>query len=330
MKMNTLCEALPKVSELCLNTAPMGSLMSKVSEEEGAQLILAGMEQGINFFETTDQIYQPYSRIKRALDQFSGDVVMSVRSTAPNQKEMLKAIEKARTDLGRDYIDLMMLHINKSTVSLISDKAGSFEGLLEAKTKGWIRAIGLSTHSVRLLLEAAELEFINVLSPAVNVLGLGILEGRLLDMLQAIQNAHGLGKGIYAMKSLAGGRLVAYPSESLNFIRGISEISSVAISMLTLEELQSNLELYEHPIKSLNYQNEDLSSEKEAQVSITFPRNQTLKRFAKYCKGCGICINNCPIEAITLNDGKAQVDEEKCILCGYCASVCPQFALRLD
>lgn len=328
--MNTLCEALPKVSELCFNTAPMGSLMSKVSEEEGAQLLLAGMEHGINFFETTDQIYQPYSRIKRALNQFSGDVVMSVRSTAPNQKEMLKAIEKARTDLGRDYIDLMMLHINKSTVSLISDKAGSFEGLLEAKTKGWIRAIGLSTHSVRLLLEAAELEFINVLSPAVNVLGLGILEGRLLDMLQAIQNAQALGKGIYAMKSLAGGRLVAYPSESLNFIRGISEISSVAISMLTLEELQSNLELYEHPIKSLNYQNKDLSPGKEAQVRITFPRNQTLKRFAKYCKGCGICINNCPTEAITFYDGKAQVDEEKCILCGYCASVCPQFALRLD
>ncbi|AHF06814.1 aldo/keto reductase [Desulfitobacterium metallireducens] len=320
MKKNHFCAGLPQVSELCFAVAPMGSLMSKVSEEEGAQLILAGLEQGINFLDTTDQIYRPYSRIKRALDQFSGDVVLAVHSTSPNQKEMLKAIEEARMALDRDYIDLMILHINKSTASLLKDKAGVFEGLLDAKSKGWIRAIGLSTHSVKLLQQAVEVEFIDVLNPVINLLGLGIFEGQLLDMLQVIQNGHASGKGVYAMKPLGGGRLATNPRESFNFVRRISEISSLATGMLTLEELQLNLEIF----------NDIPTFKNEAPIKLTFPRNRTLKRFSKFCKGCGICINNCPANAITLNEGKAHVDEEKCIFCGYCASVCPQFALRLD
>lgn len=327
--MNTLCSALPKVSELSFATAPMGSLMSKISEEEGARLIHAGLERGINFLDTTDQIYRPYSRIKRALDQFSGDVVLAVRSTAPNQEEMLKTIENARKELNRDYIDLMMLHINKSTANLLADKNGAFEGLLKAKSKGWIRAIGLSTHSVKLMRDAVEIEFIDVLSPGLDVLGLGILEGRLPDMLQVIQKANASGKGIYAMKSLAGGRLATYYRESIDFVRGLSEISSLAIGMLDARELQVNIDIFEQPYTSLNPKGK-LFLENGAHPKLTFPSNKTLKRFTKYCKGCGICVNNCPAEAITLSGEKAQVDKEKCILCGYCASVCPQFALRLD
>lgn len=329
MKRNKLCAAFPEVSELCFNVAPMGSLMSKISEEEGAQLIQKGLDQGINFLDTTDQVYRPYTQIKRALTRFSGEVVISVRSTAPNQKEMLKAIAKAREELDRDYIDLMMLHINKSTVSLLADKAGVFEGLLEAKSKGWIRAIGLSSHSVKLLQEAVDADFIDVLSPALNILGLGIQEGGLPDMLQVLHNAHTSGKGILTMKSLAGGRLAAYPRESLDFVRSIPAVSSLAISMLTSEELQSNVELFEQSLPMI-IQTDNLTLEKEALLKLTFPRNRSLKRFPRFCKGCGICINNCPAEAIRLHDGKAEVDEDKCIMCGHCASVCPQFALRLD
>ncbi|HVJ49005.1 aldo/keto reductase [Desulfitobacterium sp.] len=323
-----LCQSLPDVSELCFGVAPMCSLMSKVSEEEGAQLILSGLEQGINFLDTTAQMYHPYSRIKRALDQFSGEVVLSVRTTAPDRKVMSKAIEDARQALDRDYIDLMMLHINKSTENLIKDKAEAFTGLLEAKSKGWIRAIGISTHSVKLLQQALEVEFIDVLNPALNSFGLGILDGQLPDLLQVLQNGHVAGKGSYAMKTLAGGRLAAHSRESLNFIRGIPEISSLAIGMLTPDELKSNLHLFEssrpQPL------NPEVRPTPETSLELTFPRDRTLKRFSNFCKGCGICINNCPAEAMTLREGKVHVDEEKCLRCGYCASVCPQFALRLD
>ncbi len=48
------------------------------------------------------------------------------------------------------------------------------------------------------------------------------------------------------------------------------------------------------------------------------------------CVGCGICVEECPVEAILMEDEKAKIDMSKCIHCGTCHSVCPQEAVRHD
>jgi hypothetical protein len=40
------------------------------------------------------------------------------------------------------------------------------------------------------------------------------------------------------------------------------------------------------------------------------------------CVGCGECVKWCPQDAITLAEGKAQIDRKKCIGCGECLAVC--------
>lgn len=45
------------------------------------------------------------------------------------------------------------------------------------------------------------------------------------------------------------------------------------------------------------------------------------------CKGCKICVNNCPMKAISVNSGHlgeyASVDYNKCINCFKCVEICP-------
>ena len=49
------------------------------------------------------------------------------------------------------------------------------------------------------------------------------------------------------------------------------------------------------------------------------------------CSGCGLCIDECPVEAIMLNEmNKAQIDEESCIRCAKCHDVGPEEAVRHD
>ncbi|SDD48769.1 6-hydroxynicotinate reductase [Sporomusa acidovorans DSM 3132] len=44
------------------------------------------------------------------------------------------------------------------------------------------------------------------------------------------------------------------------------------------------------------------------------------------CKGCGICVKNCPVGAIGLVDKKAEI-YEACASCGVCLRVCPAGAI---
>jgi dissimilatory sulfite reductase (desulfoviridin) alpha/beta subunit len=48
------------------------------------------------------------------------------------------------------------------------------------------------------------------------------------------------------------------------------------------------------------------------------------------CTGCGICVEECPADAITLEDDGAVIDEEECIRCGNCHDVCREEAARHD
>lgn len=47
------------------------------------------------------------------------------------------------------------------------------------------------------------------------------------------------------------------------------------------------------------------------------------------CVSCGICANACPMEAITLENGVAQIKGHGCVGCGICASQCPNAVIKM-
>ncbi len=45
------------------------------------------------------------------------------------------------------------------------------------------------------------------------------------------------------------------------------------------------------------------------------------------CIKCGICVDECPVEAISEGDETYIIDEDKCTDCGACADACPSEAI---
>ena len=46
------------------------------------------------------------------------------------------------------------------------------------------------------------------------------------------------------------------------------------------------------------------------------------------CIGCGACVDMCPVQAITLVDGKASINPDICVSCGSCVGTCPANAIE--
>jgi pyruvate formate lyase activating enzyme len=49
--------------------------------------------------------------------------------------------------------------------------------------------------------------------------------------------------------------------------------------------------------------------------------------FPERCKGCGVCENVCPHQAIKMYDGTPLLDAERCEGDEYCIKACPEGAI---
>ncbi len=45
------------------------------------------------------------------------------------------------------------------------------------------------------------------------------------------------------------------------------------------------------------------------------------------CVGCGTCVEECPVNAITEDGDKYKINAETCTDCGKCKEVCPVDAI---
>ena len=51
---------------------------------------------------------------------------------------------------------------------------------------------------------------------------------------------------------------------------------------------------------------------------------------SELCNGCEKCVEECSAGAITMEEGMASIDDDKCIRCAVCHDLCPEDAVRHD
>ncbi len=302
------------VSRICFGSLTISPLQANLNEEEGARLLRYAFEKGINFIDTA-KLYRNYNYIRRALKGWHKPVVIASKSYDYTYEGMKKSLDEARLALDRDIIDIFMLHEQESDLTLKGHRP-ALEYLIKAKSQGIIRAVGVSTHTVKLVDILAESSEIDVIHPIVNIKGLGLLDGNADDMLMALRKAHKNGKGIYGMKALGGGNLVLQAREAIEYVFSIKELHSVALGCRIKEELDFNLAILE--------KREPEDATKDALVHV---KRRLL--IEEWCQGCGACVDKCPGKLLRIEDGHAVLASKGCLFCGYCAAVCPQFAIKV-
>lgn len=303
-----------KVSRLCFGSLTISPLQAKLGLEEGASVIKAAFDMGVNFIDTAE-LYNTYDYIRKAVKGRRENIVISTKCYAYTREGAEKSLEKALKELDTDYIDIFSLHEQESEHTLRGHQE-AMEYFIRAKEKGYIRSFGISTHAIAAVKASLEYKEIEVLHPIVNKRGLGIIDGDINGMLSAVAEACREGKGIFSMKPLGGGNMIKNSAECFDFVLSNDNLHSIAVGMQSIEEVTNNVMVFEG-----RQVPDDISlqlKEKKRRLMIDF-----------WCAGCGSCIKKCAQKAITLENGKAVVDPDKCVLCGYCSAYCPEFCIKV-
>ena len=142
-----------------------------------------------------------------------------------------KSLDRFRKELGTDYIDIFLMHCMMNGQWPTQYKR-YMDGLSEAKSKGIIKAIGISCHSLDAMKEAASNPWVDVLLSRVNH-----KQARMDDtpekVMEVLKSANKNGKGVMGMKIFGCGDIVKEDEreQSLNFVIKSRNVHCMTIGM---------------------------------------------------------------------------------------------------
>ncbi len=299
------------VSQLCFGSLALGPAQHNLSLSRSKELLMYAWRLGVNFFDTAE-LYGTYPHL-RCVSQLPGAVIAS-RCYAVTGNEMLESFDLCRRELGRDTLDIFGLHEQESGLTL-KGHSGALAFLERQKALGNLRAISVSTHSVDCVRAAAMRDDVDVIFALLNVAGLGIRGGSRQDMEEALRFAVEAGKGVYLMKALGGGHLHRDAERALAYAASFPWKSSVCVGLCDEYEVECASRV--------------LSGEEPPEAPACRDGAGRRLLIEDWCEACGKCVEKCSFGALRIEDGKAAVDPQKCMLCGYCARVCPHFCLKV-
>lgn len=301
-----------------------GIPIQQCTQEEANKLIKTAIEQGINFIDTARGYTVSEELIGKALKQFNRDDYYVATKTMGRTYDAAKAdFETSYKNLGLDVIDLYQFHnlAKKEDYDIVMSEGGAMEFFKEMKQKGYIKEIGITSHSADLMdiaLDSGEFATMQFPINAVEYQGLPLLE-----------KAKKLDIGTIAMKPIAGGVLFDKGEESLRYILENENLTVAIPGMYSINEVMRNSEI------GNNFQ--PLSEEeKKALMEEAENLGDNFCRRCQYCAPCTVGIDIPGLFTLDLYLTKYNLVEwaktryenslvkaSECIECGDCMSRCP-------
>lgn len=303
-----------EVSRLCFGSLTMTKAQGNLSEKEATELLNFAYEHGVNFIDTAE-LYDNYPLIKGVFNDVKREnLIIASKTYAYSKEGARESLNNYLKAFKTDYADIFLLHEQEGELTL----KGHYEALEELwklKEKGYIKAIGISTHKIKAVRDALKFKEIEIIHPMVNMESIGILDGNIDEMMNAITEAKTQGIGIYAMKVLGGGHLISKSEDAIKWAVNNEKFDSIALGMQSKSEVLANVSLINKEDVPEQVKNNLRNTNRQIDVE-------------EYCIGCGKCAAKCQAKAIKIIDGKAVINKD-CILCGYCANVCPDFYIKV-
>ena len=293
--------------------------IQRVSREEAVKLLRKAYAHGVRFFDTARYYTDSEEKLGEAFERMREQVYIATKTGAKDAEGFWKELNTSLNNLRTDYIDIYQFH-NPAFCPKPGDGSGLYEAMLEAKTKGMVRHIGITNHRLSVAHEAVESGLYETLQFPFCYLATE-------KDIRLVEKSAEAGMGFIAMKALSGG-LITNSAAAYAFLARYDNV-------LPIWGVQREQELDEF----LSYIDNPPEMTEELAAVIAKDREELLGDF---CRGCGYCmpcpvgieINNCARMSLLIRRSPSaahltpQAQEkmkkiEQCLHCGQCRSKCP-------
>lgn len=297
-----------------------GIPIQRISQKDTNDVINELEKQGINFIDTARGYTVSEEYIGNSLEGRREKFFIATKSMSRSYESMKNDIEISLRNLKTDYIDLYQIHNLKSEeYEDIFNEDKAYRALLEAKSEGKIKHIGITSHSLETIEKVVEDDKFETIQFPYN-----IVEDQADDVFK---KANERGIGIIVMKPLAGGALDD-ATLAIKYILSKSYIDVAIPGMDSIEQVRQNTDV----LKDLKLNQEDNEKIEEIRKSLG---NRFCRR-CEYCLPCPVGVNipanfllegyytrynlkGWAIQRYEATNGKAS----ECINCGLCETKCP-------
>ena len=305
-------------TNLEVNKNGFGALpIQRCTMQEAVEILKKAYDNGIDFYDTAHFYTDSEEKMGNAFKDIPREkIYIASKTAAETPEDFWSDLETSLKSLKTDYLDLYQFH-NISFVPKKDDEL--FKAMFEAKEKGMIRHIGITTHKITFAHEAIESGLYETLQYPFSY-----LSGE--EEIELVEKCKKFDVGFIAMKAMGGG-LITNSKASFAFLNQFDNV-------LPIWGVQKISELDEF----LSY---DSTTVLDDELKSTI-ENDKKELGEDFCRGCGYCMP-CPEEIkisicarmslwvrrfptephLTEEWQKTMAQTENCIECYACVDKCP-------
>lgn len=308
-------------TNIFINRVGLGGIpIQRVNQLKVNDLIDYLMNNNVNFIDTARGYTCSEEYLGNSLKGKREKFFIATKSMSRSYDDMKNDIELSLEKLQTTYIDLYQLHNLKSDeeYKIVMGPNGAYKALLEAKEKGLIKHIGITSHSYDFLYKIIDTHLFETIQFPYN-----IVEDRSKYLFR---KAKELGIGTICMKPLAGGA-IENGLVAIKYLLNDENVDVVIPGMAEIAEAKVNL----------SAEKGAYTPEEEIYIkNIKEKLNDNFCRRCGYCAPCakGIDIPNCFVfygyhERYDLKEwaisryNSLKTHAGDCIECGLCKAKCP-------
>jgi aryl-alcohol dehydrogenase-like predicted oxidoreductase len=238
-----------KFSRFCLGTGMRGgkreSNQTRMGKEKFDALLRGAYDRGVRTYDLAD-LYGTHGYLVPALKGIPREKYQIITKIwwrpggipEAERPDADAVVPRFLKELQSDYIDLLLLHCVESP-KWPEELKKQMDILAKYKSKGVIRAHGVSCHSMEALEAAVNEPWVDTVHTRINPFGMS-MDGPPEKVVPILKRLHAAGKGIIGMKLIGEGRLRnddAKRNESVRFVLGLGCVDVLNVGCENLDEV---------------------------------------------------------------------------------------------